>query len=145
MSFLEESKTQKWLGIVLSPIFLSMIPFAILWSNYGFYDIYYLFPVIGLIIGVFWAEKARKKGSFEDYSSDALMKIPDMIETWEKENKFEGMTVNERLYLSGKLEQFDNAVKNKNVNLVKSILVDIQITDEDNIEAILDYYNLWGK
>ena len=145
MSFLEKSNIQKWIEIVISSIFLSMIPFAILWSNYGFYDIFYLFPVIGLIVGVLWAEKVRKKGRFEDYSSDALMRTPDMIETWEKENRFEGMTVNERLHSSGKLEQFGNAVKNKNINLVKSILVDIQITDEDNIEAILDYYKLGEK
>ena len=85
MSFLEKSNSQKWIEIVISSIFLSMVPFAILWSNYGFYDIYYLFPVIGLIIGVLWAEKVRKRLGFEDYSSDAFMKTPDMIETWEKE------------------------------------------------------------
>ena len=143
MSFLEKSNIQKWIEIVISSIFLSMIPFTILWCNYRFYDTYYLFPVIGLIVGVLWAEKVKKKGRFEDYSSDALMRTPDMIETWEKENRFEGMTVNERLYSSGKLVQFDNAIKN--INLVKSILVDIQITDEDNIEAILDYYKLGEK
>lgn len=145
MSFLEKSNIQKWIEIVISSIFLSMIPCTILWCNYRFYDTYYLFPVIGLIVGVLWAEKVKKKGRFEDYSSDALMRTPDMIETWEKENRFEGMTVNERLYSSGKLVQFDNAIKNKNINLVKSILVDIQITDEDNIEAILDYYKLGEK
>jgi hypothetical protein len=86
MSFLEKSNIQKWIEIVISSIFLSMIPFAILWSNYGFYDIFYLFTVIGLSIGVFWAERVRKKRGFEDYSSDALMRTPDMIETWEKED-----------------------------------------------------------
>ena len=145
MAFLEKSNIQKWIEIVISSIFLLMVPFAILWSNYGFYTIYYLFPVIGLIVGVLWAEKVRKKGSYEDYSSDALMRTPDMIETWEKENRFEGMTVNERLYHSVKLEQFDNAVKNKNVNLVKSILADVKITGEANIKGILEYYNLEEK
>jgi len=51
------------------------------------------------------------------------------------------MTVNERLFLSGLLEDFDKAVSNKDVKKVAQILEEIELTEE-NIEPILEKYEL---
>ncbi|AZI24070.1 hypothetical protein EA772_01445 [Pedobacter sp. G11] len=53
------------------------------------------------------------------------------------ENKYSGMTVNERLYVSGLINEFDKAVKEKDVGKVRSILNEVDIRDEESIEAIL--------
>jgi len=50
--------------------------------------------------------------------------------------KYNGMTVNERLYLSGYLEKFDKAVKKKNINKVRTILEKVEL-DENSISQIL--------
>lgn len=55
--------------------------------------------------------------------------------------KYSGMTVNERLYLSGLIDIFDAAVKSKNKDEVISILKSVELT-ETNIRNILIYYNL---
>ena len=52
------------------------------------------------------------------------------------ENKYGGMTVNERLYVSGLLEKFDNAIAQKDINLVIAILEKVELNDS-NIQAIL--------
>jgi hypothetical protein len=57
-------------------------------------------------------------------------------------NKYSGMTVNERLYASGLLSEFDEAVKQKNVSKVISILKDIGLTDESSINPILQQLGL---
>ena len=39
------------------------------------------------------------------------------------------MTVNKRLYTSGLMDKFDNAVKDKNIDLLISILKEIELND----------------
>lgn len=56
-------------------------------------------------------------------------------------NKYQGMTVNERLYVSGLIKKFDEAVSHKDVGLVITILKDVELT-EDSIEPILKALNL---
>jgi sulfur carrier protein ThiS len=53
------------------------------------------------------------------------------------ENKYSAMTVNERLYVSGLMNEFDKSVKEKDTNKVKSILKEVGITDETTVTAIL--------
>ena len=40
-----------------------------------------------------------------------------------------GMTVNERLYISELMDKFENAVKDKNIDLLISILKEIELND----------------
>ena len=49
---------------------------------------------------------------------------------------YSGMTVNERLYLSGKLDKFDNAVSQKNVNEVVKILKEVDLKIESIIPIL---------
>ena len=44
-------------------------------------------------------------------------------------DKYAGMTVNERLYASGLIDEFDEAVKKRDVNMVTSILKKVELTD----------------
>lgn len=53
------------------------------------------------------------------------------------DNEYMGMTVNERLYVSGLMDDFDKAVKEKNVGCVIDVLKKIEITDENAIQPIL--------
>jgi hypothetical protein len=53
------------------------------------------------------------------------------------ENKYSGMTVNERLWASGLMNEFENSIKKKDVNKVKFILKEVGINDEESINAIL--------
>ncbi|WP_199244224.1 hypothetical protein [Caedibacter taeniospiralis] len=46
------------------------------------------------------------------------------------ENKYFGMTVNERLYVSGLMDEFDKAVVNKDTKKVRSILEDVELVEE---------------
>ncbi|ARV06165.1 hypothetical protein BTO04_05365 [Polaribacter sp. SA4-10] len=62
---------------------------------------------------------------------------------------FKGTTVNERLYLSGKLDEFDNAIKKDNRNTAYRILRELKV-DEPSIILIvghtresLQYPNAW--
>jgi len=50
--------------------------------------------------------------------------------------RYEGMTVNERLQVSGQMDSFEKHVKRKNVNEVIAILKTIEFTDK-SIEPIL--------
>ena len=52
------------------------------------------------------------------------------------ENKYGGMTVNERLWVSGLMEQFDSAVLKRNVDKVTKILKEVEL-NEPNINVIL--------
>ena len=52
------------------------------------------------------------------------------------ENEAAGMTVNERLYRSGLLREFDEAVAIKDQKAVRKILEQIYLTPE-NVEAII--------
>lgn len=53
------------------------------------------------------------------------------------DNRYRGMTVNERLYVSGLMEIFDRAVKENNVEKVIDILKKVEITEESSIKPIL--------
>ena len=57
------------------------------------------------------------------------------------DNKYAGMTVNERLYVSGLMTEFDKAVKRKDADGVRRILVRVELTEE-NIEPILEQLQL---
>jgi hypothetical protein len=57
------------------------------------------------------------------------------------DTKYGGMTVNERLYVSGLLNDFDIAVKEKNVDKVISILQKVELT-KGNIDPILEEHGL---
>lgn len=50
--------------------------------------------------------------------------------------KYQGMTVNERLYVSGLMDAFDKAVKEKDIPKVKSILENVELSEE-SIKPIL--------
>ncbi len=52
-------------------------------------------------------------------------------------NKFKGTTINERLFISGNLKKFDNALKEKNIENIIKILNNVEITDDLEIEHIL--------
>jgi len=52
------------------------------------------------------------------------------------DNKYAGMTVNERLYVSGLIDEYDKAVENKDAKKVREILEKVELT-EPNIEPIL--------
>jgi len=51
------------------------------------------------------------------------------------------MTVNERLYVSGLIDDFDKAVKEKNVEIVRAILRGVELNDQ-SIEPILQQLGL---
>jgi hypothetical protein len=51
------------------------------------------------------------------------------------------MTVNERLYVSGLMDEFDNAVKKKDVSTIVSILKKVELKEE-SIKPILDSLKL---
>lgn len=57
------------------------------------------------------------------------------------ENKYAGMTVNERLYVSGLMDEFDEAVEKKNTEKVRAILEKVELT-EDSINPILEELDL---
>lgn len=57
------------------------------------------------------------------------------------DNQYAGMTVNERLYVSGLLENFDKAVKERDIEKIISILKKIKLTDE-SINPILEQMGL---
>jgi hypothetical protein len=56
-------------------------------------------------------------------------------------NKYVGMTVNERLYVSGLRDKFDKGVKESNIEKVISILKNVELTDE-SIKPILESLGL---
>ena len=53
------------------------------------------------------------------------------------ENKYIGMTVNERLYVSGLMNAFDQAVDVRDVDKIRSILAEVELPEE-SIKPILD-------
>ena len=57
------------------------------------------------------------------------------------ENKYAGMTVNERLYVSGLMDEFDKAVEERDVGRLRSILSNVELTEE-SIEPILEQLGL---
>lgn len=57
------------------------------------------------------------------------------------ENKYAGMTVNERLYVSGLMDEFDKAVEARDVDRISSILSNVELTEE-SIRPILEQLEL---
>lgn len=57
------------------------------------------------------------------------------------ENKYAGMTVNERLYVSGLIDEFDEAVQKKDTEKVRAILEKVELTEE-SIKPILEELEL---
>jgi len=57
------------------------------------------------------------------------------------EKKYAGMTVNERLYVSGLMDEFDKAVEGKNTERVRGILEKVELTEE-SIKPILEELGL---
>lgn len=56
-------------------------------------------------------------------------------------DKYSGMTVNERLYHSGNLKAFDLAVKKKDKDQIILIMKKIEL-DKESIDTILKHYKL---
>ena len=52
-----------------------------------------------------------------------------------------GMTVNERLYLSGNWDKFDEAIKLNDLETLKDIIVEIELPLE-YLETVIKHYNL---
>lgn len=61
------------------------------------------------------------------------------------DNQYKGMTVSERLYVSGLIEEFDLAVKEQNGEKVMKILNEVEITDEPSMKLILEALELIDK
>jgi iron uptake system EfeUOB component EfeO/EfeM len=57
------------------------------------------------------------------------------------ENKYSGMTVNERLYVSGLMDEFDKAVEERDIEKVRSVLSNVELTEE-SIRPILEKLGL---
>ena len=57
------------------------------------------------------------------------------------DDKYRGMTVNERLYVAGLLNSFDKAIQDKDVDLVISVLRQVELTGS-NIDDIIKYHRL---
>ncbi|MCQ2053247.1 MAG: hypothetical protein MJZ03_04870 [archaeon] len=56
--------------------------------------------------------------------------------------KYKGMTVNERLYLSGLMGKFDELVRTENVDELKKILDKVEIIDETLKRSIVEGFGL---
>ena len=57
------------------------------------------------------------------------------------DNKYAGMTANERLYVSGLLDEFETAVSEKHTDEAVRILKKVELTDA-NIKPILEKLGL---
>ncbi len=60
------------------------------------------------------------------------------------DNKYAGMTVNERLWVSGLMDEFERAISGKNTDEAVRILTEVGLTGE-NIKPILVKYGLCGE
>ena len=54
----------------------------------------------------------------------------------ENENSFSGMTVNERLYVSGLMDDFDYCLKQKDMEGIKSILKKIELNENSILDSL---------
>jgi iron uptake system EfeUOB component EfeO/EfeM len=57
------------------------------------------------------------------------------------DNKYKGMTVNERLWASGLMAKFEKAIKEKDVIKARWLLEKVELTKE-NIDPILEKHGL---
>ncbi len=55
--------------------------------------------------------------------------------------KYKGMTVNERLYVSGLMDKFELAVKKKDIKEAKLILDQLEL-GEENVKTLLIHHKL---
>ncbi|RTY94433.1 hypothetical protein EKL32_11850 [Flavobacterium sp. GSN2] len=53
------------------------------------------------------------------------------------ESKFSGMTVNERLYVRGLINDFDNALEQKNVEEIKAVLKKVALNEDSIFEMLI--------
>jgi molecular chaperone GrpE (heat shock protein) len=60
------------------------------------------------------------------------------------DNKYAGMTVNERLWASGLMDEFGRAISAKNAGEAVRILTVVELTEE-SIKPILVKYGLCGE
>jgi len=60
------------------------------------------------------------------------------------DNKYAGMTVNERLWVGGLMDEFERAISAKNTDEAVRILTEVGLTGE-NIKPILVKYGLCGE
>ncbi|HEY9192096.1 MAG TPA: hypothetical protein VIO81_04435 [Methyloversatilis sp.] len=57
------------------------------------------------------------------------------------EKRYAGMTVNERLYVSGLMDEFDKAVGERDIARIRSILTEVELPEE-SIQPILEQLKL---
>lgn len=78
-------------------------------------------------------------------SSDCKIQADILITQLEKalipQNRYGGITVNERLVIANKMDEFDNAIDNKDTLRIIEILKSVELTD-DNINAILKSFKM---
>ncbi len=55
--------------------------------------------------------------------------------------KYKGMTVNERLYVSGLMDEYDKSVKEKDIDKIREILQKVEL-NEKSIKPILEQLGL---
>lgn len=60
------------------------------------------------------------------------------------DNKYAGMTVNERRWVSGLMDEFERAISGKNTDEAVRILTEVELTEE-NIKPILVKLGLCGE
>ena len=81
----------------------------------------------------------------ETLSLDCKVQADILITQLEKslmsQTEYGGMTVNERLVIANKMDEFDNAIDNKDTLRIIEILKSVELTD-DNINAILKSFGL---
>jgi molecular chaperone GrpE (heat shock protein) len=76
--------------------------------------------------------------------------LPQMISQFstrsfkDMDNKYAGMTVNERLWVSGLMDEFERAISQKNTDEAVRILTEVELTEE-NIKPILVKYGLCSE
>jgi len=56
--------------------------------------------------------------------------------------KYSGMTVNERLWVSGLFEEFEFAIEKKDVKRVVEILKNVELSDDASIRAVLEFFGI---
>lgn len=78
-------------------------------------------------------------------SSDCKLQADGLIiqleNTLVPQNKYGGMTVNERLLIANKMDKFENAIKNKDTSEVIEILRSVELSN-NNINAILKSFKM---
>ena len=58
------------------------------------------------------------------------------------DKKYSGMTVNERLYISGLYDKFYKAIEEKDIQQVIEIIKNVELKDDSTINPILAQFGL---